>query len=412
MNERFDIVIVGAGVVGLATALLLARSGAAEQLTITVLDAQPVPRFDTGEPMGLRVSAMSAGSINLLDSLGVIDDVFAARACPYRDMRVWDAGGAADGAAALHFSAAEFALPQLGFIVEDALLRSSLLRCLEASAVQLRFGTGIQAMSRAGSGQQLTLCNGEQLRAALVIGADGARSAVRGLANIEVDGWQYAQAALVTHAQCATAHQHTAWQRFMTDGPLALLPLKDGRVSIVWSTQPERAKHYSQAAAAELSRALTDASDLVLGELQVDAGCATLPLRAQHARHYVQQGIALVGDAAHTVHPLAGQGANLGLADAAVLATVLENALVDGQYPGDLPVLRRYERARRGANGTMLRFIDGLSRLFQVDSRWVETVRGTGMQVFEHSGALKRQAMRTALGLDTIRPARQGGPEY
>ncbi len=404
MKERHDIVIVGAGVAGLTLAALLSRSSAGEQARISLLDTQSPARFSVDEPIGLRVSAMSVGSLALLASLGIDDAQLATRVCPYRDMRVWDADGDPYGPAAVRFSAAEFALPQLGVIAEDKLLRHCLLNALADTDVQQLYGSGIAAIERSGGRQSLTLENGESLSATLIVGADGARSTVRELAGIAVDGWQYSQAALVTHATCSAHHQHTAWQRFMSTGPLALLPLLDGRVSIVWSTTPELARQMVNGDPEELSSALTAASDHVLGDLEVDAACASFPLQAQHAHHYAQPGIALIGDAAHTVHPLAGQGANLGLADAAVLANVLAEAMADGQFPGDLPVLRRYERARRGANGSMLRFIDGLSHLFQADSRWVESLRGTGMQLFEHSGVMKRRAMRTALGLDTISP--------
>lgn len=406
MKKRQDIVIVGAGVAGLTLAALLSRSAAAKRMRISLLDARSPASFSTNEPIGLRVSAMSVGSLALLATLGIDDELLGARVCPYRDMRVWDAGGDPYGPAAVHFSAAEFALPQLGVIAEDKLLRHCLLGVLADTDVQQHYGAGITALEQSGNGQTLTLENGETLNAALIVGADGARSTVRGLAGIEVNGWQYSQAALVTHARCTNEHQYTAWQRFMPAGPLALLPLLDGRVSIVWSTTPELAQRMATGDPGELSSALTKASDEVLGDLGVDSACASFPLQAQHAHHYVRPGIALIGDAAHTVHPLAGQGANLGLADAAVLASVLDEAMLDGYFPGDLPVLRRYERARRGANGTMLRFIDGLSRLFQADSRWAESLRGAGMQLFERSGAMKRRAMRTALGLDTILPGR------
>ncbi|MEQ8204720.1 MAG: UbiH/UbiF/VisC/COQ6 family ubiquinone biosynthesis hydroxylase [Woeseia sp.] len=407
MNKTHDIVIAGAGVVGLAIAALLARSPHGERLRITLIDAGQPATLAVDDPTGLRVSALSVGSLGLLQSVGVTADMIAGRACPYRDMRVWDQSGSAEGAAALHFSAAEFALPELGFIVEDLLMRQCLQQLLAESKVDVRYGARIEAVVPNDRGHAIVFDDGNELSADLLVGADGGGSAVRRLSGIEVTGWQYPQAALVTNVRCERPHQFTAWQRFMNDGPIALLPLRDGRVSIVWSTDPDRARELAAADPQTLSRQLTTASDGVLGELQVDAPCGSFPLQAQHAKEYVRRGLVLTGDAAHTVHPLAGQGANLGLADAAALATVISTALGNGEYPGDLPVLRRYERARRGANGTMLRFIDAISRLFRTEAGWLSAARAGGMQAFNRSPLLKRQAMSVALGLDTLQSGEQ-----
>lgn len=400
MNRTHDVVIAGAGVVGLAMAALLARSQHHERLRITLVDAGQPASLGVDDPIGLRVSALSVGSLRLLNSVGVSADMIAGRACPYRDMRVWDKSGSAEGAAALHFSAAEFALPELGFIVEDVLLRQCLQQRLAESEVDVRYAAPIKSIAANERGYAVVFGDGSELSAELLIGADGGASAIRRHSGIEVNGWQYPQAALVTNAHCERPHQYTAWQRFMPDGPIALLPLLDGRVSIVWSTDPDKAREMAASDPERLSGQLTDASDGVLGALRVDAPCGSFPLRAQHASEYVRRGLALIGDAAHTVHPLAGQGANLGLADAAMLATVMTDALGNGEYPGDLPVLRRYERARRGANGTMLRFIDGISRLFRSESGLLGAVRAGGMQAFNRSKVMKRQAMSVALGLD------------
>ncbi|MDZ7644799.1 MAG: UbiH/UbiF/VisC/COQ6 family ubiquinone biosynthesis hydroxylase [Woeseiaceae bacterium] len=401
MKRDLDIVVAGGGMVGLATAALLATLPQRRSLSLTVVDAGARPVYAADAEVDLRVSAVSAGSLRVLDEIGIGADVRASRACPYRDMCVWDASGIPDGPESLHFSAADVALPELGLIVENSLLCERLYALLESRGVALRFGTAIERINlRTGqAGADLALANGDTLAADLLIGADGAQSAVRDAAAIDVVGWSYSQSAVVLHASPARPHRHTAWQRFLAEGPLALLPLADGRVSIVWSTLPAHAADLLALSDSDCSAALTAASDGVLGALSVAGGRASFPLRAGHARRYVQRGVALVGDAAHTVHPLAGQGANLGLADAEVLYRVLGAALAGGEHPGDLPVLRRYERARRGANATMLHFVDGLSRLFAHDNPWLAGLRGTGLRFFDRSGPLKRRAMRVALGL-------------
>lgn len=399
MTPSLDIVISGAGAVGLTVAALLAQLREPLRPRITVIDAGEPPAFSLEDDVALRVSALSAGSIALLAGLGV-DERIAVRACPYRDMRVWDARHDVDAPQALRFRAADMALPQLGFIVEDALLRYALYDSLQSSDVILRSGAPITDIERDTGRMRLTLDNGAEVEADLLVGADGANSFVRRTLGIDMERWSYPQSAVVTHVRPARPHRDTAWQRFLPTGPLALLPLADGRVSIVWSTSTQEAGDLLETDDAEFAARLTEASDRVLGMLEPSAPRAAFPLRAQHARRYVQRGVALVGDAAHTVHPLAGQGANLGFADAAVLVEVIGEALAAREHIADLPVLRRYERERRGANAAMLYFTDGLNRLFSSGNDLLGALRGTGMRVFNLSGPLKRGAMRVALGLD------------
>ena len=204
----------------------------------------------------------------------------------------------------------------------------------------------------------------------------------------------------MTHLRPERPHRATARQRFLRDGPLGILPLDDGRVSVVWSTTPSIAEHALQTDDDELGRMLTGASDHVLGKLEVAGPRGAFPLRARHAERYVLPNLALVGDAAHAIHPLAGQGANLGLQNAAKLAEVVVSAIRDGLHPGDRPVLRRYERARRGANATMLHFMTGLNRLFTTDSALIGELRTAGMRVFGRSGPIRERAVKVALGVN------------
>ena len=400
MSRRYAIVIVGGGVTGLMTATLLARSAHAELLDITLVDATPRPTYSASDDVALRVSAIASGTAALFDKVGAWDFVAATRASPYESMRVWDEDQMPDGPATLRFDAAEFATPQLGFIVENVLLQEALLQQLDASSVGLRYDSPLQAVRRVEEQYKLDLRTNETLTADLVVAADGARSFVRAAVGIETREWPYEQTAFVSHLRPAKPHRATAWQRFLRDGPLGLLPLGDGRVSVVWSTTPDKANAALEADDAATGRLLTEASDGVLGKLEVAGPKGAFPLCARHARNYVLPNLALVGDAAHAIHPLAGQGANLGLQDAAELAREVCRALDAGLHPGDRPVLRRYERARKGANATMLHFMTGLNRLFATDSRIIREITAAGMRLFNRSGPIRERAVKVALGVD------------
>ena len=398
MNRPFDIAIVGAGISGLMLAAKLADSAAASELRITVLDAGPRPTPSPDDDMALRVSAIATGSADMLESVGAWQHVDASRRCAYEKMRVWDENGYPDSSSALQFDAAGFAVPQLGYIVENDRLRAALLRRLDETDVTLRFSTPIRALRQLGQRHCIDL-EGDELHADLVVGADGSRSFVRTEAGIGSRLWPYGQTAFVTHLRPEEPHRATAWQRFLKDGPLGILPLADGRVSIVWSTTPDNARRAGDVDDVQLGHILSAASDDVLGELTAAGPRGSFPLAAQHAERYVLQGIALIGDAAHAIHPLAGQGANLGLRDASELAEVISSALHQGLHPADLPVLRRYERARRGSNATMLHLMTALNRLFTTDSSIVAELRMAGMRLFNRSGPIREQAVKVALGV-------------
>jgi len=398
MKQSFDIVVVGAGITGLTVAALLAKGAQADNLNITLVDAAERPEIDASDELALRVSAISVGSADLLDWVGAWGIVEAGRICPYNRMRVWDEADDPNGPSTLRFDADEFAIPHLGYIIENVLLRNALLEILDDTDVTLRFASPLAALQSDGSGHRITLDDGKTLEADLVIAADGARSFVRNSAGIDVATRPYEQTAFVTHLRPDKPHAATAWQRFLSDGPLGILPLDDGRVSVVWSTTPDKAKHALKCSDKDLGRLLTDASDGVLGQLRVAGPRGAYPLAAQHAERYVVRGIALIGDAAHTVHPLAGQGANLGLADASALADVIQTALEYGEFPADRPVLRRYERMRKGENATMMHFITGLNRLFASDSAVLGELRRVGMALFNRSGPIRQHVVDVALG--------------
>lgn len=398
MKRRYEVIIVGGGMTGLTTAALLAQSRRAGALRLTLIDAASRPRFDADDDIALRVSAISTGSADILDAVGAWGAVIRTRACAYERMRVWDGEDEPEGPSTLRFDADEFAVAQLGFIVENVLIQDAILKVLDRTDVNLRFETAIAGIAPADAGYRVQLEDGRELDADLLIAADGARSLVRESAGIEVIRRPYAQTAFVTHLRPQLPHAATARQRFLDDGPLGMLPLADGRISVVWSTTDETARLAMSASDDELGRMLTEASDEVLGELVAAGPRGTFPLCAQHARNYVLPRLALIGDAAHAVHPLAGQGANLGLADASALCTVIEEAINKGDHPGDRPVLRRYERARKGPNATMLHLMTGLNQLFAAGSPTIGELRRAGMRLFNVSGPLRERAVRVALG--------------
>jgi len=408
MKQQYDIVIVGGGMTGLAMAALLAHSRIARSLRVSLVDVAARPRFDAAADVGLRVSAINAGSSAILDTVAAWQPVLATRACAYEHMRVWDGADEPDGPSTLRFDADEFAVPQLGHIVENLLVQDALLRVLDRTDVNLRFSMQIDAVERDGDRYRLQLQDGRTIGADLLIGADGARSFVRNAVGIDVARHPYRQTAIVTHLRPALPHGNTARQRFLADGPLGMLPLSDGRISVVWSTSPDLADRAMAAADDELGALLTEASGHVLGELDVAGPRGAFPLGALHARHYVLPRLALIGDAAHAVHPLAGQGANLGLQDVQTLTDVIEEAMENGEHPGDKPVLRRYERARKGANASMLHLMTGLNRLFASQSPAVGELRRAGMRLFNVSGPLRARAVRVALGSGSTSQGRLG----
>ena len=397
MDMRADLLIVGAGMVGSALALALQHSG----LEILLLDGSSlsVPRFDDAAPFEPRVSALSAASQRILDRLGAWQGISERRASPYSDMQVWDGSGTGQ----IHFSAASVHADVLGHIVENRVVQDGLLERLHDSEIGLLANARLERMRRSGDEWLLTLADGRNLRAPLVIAADGANSAVRRLTGCETREWDYLHHAIVTSVRCAEPHQNTAWQRFTDEGPLAFLPLqRDGKqdwCSIVWSTTPERAEKLmalpDEAFCAELERAFEGRLGAVL---QADPRVC-VPLRQRHAKRYVAEGLALIGDAAHTIHPLAGQGVNLGFLDAAVLAEELLKAYERGERLADVKVLSRFERRRMPHNLALMAAMEGFERLFQADPLPLRWLRNSGLKWVEQMPEAKALFVRQALGL-------------
>lgn len=403
MEMRADLLIVGAGMVGSALALALRHSG----LEILLLDGSPlsVKPFDAQGPFEPRVSALSAASQRILERLGAWEGIAGRRVSPYTDMHVWDGSGTGQ----IHFSAASVHAQVLGHIVENRVVQDSLLERLHDSDVGLLSNARLEQMRRSGDEWLLTLADGRTLRAPLVVAADGANSAVRKLTGCETREWDYLHHAIVTSVRCSEAHQATAWQRFTDEGPLAFLPLSrdDGQAwcSIVWSTTPEQAEKLMALDDAAFCEALGRAFEGHLGEVVSADPRLCVPLRQRHAKRYVDEGLALIGDAAHTIHPLAGQGVNLGFLDAAVLAEELERARERGERLADVKVLSRFERRRMPHNLALMAAMEGFERLFQADPLPLRWLRNSGLKLVEQMPEAKALFVRQALGLSGDLPA-------
>jgi ubiquinone biosynthesis UbiH/UbiF/VisC/COQ6 family hydroxylase len=397
--KRHDVVVVGGGVVGAATALAFVRQGFSVALVEKgapsgKFQACPEPGRGAGE-YDLRVYAIAPGSVRFLDGLGAWRAVAAARACAYQRMQVWEN----DPRQALAFDAAELGVAELGHIVEDRLLRASLWDALGGGAA-IHAGTTVAAYEAAAGRPRLVLENGTTLEAQLVVAAEGAESRLREASGIEPGGWSYHQRSIVCNVGTERPHRACALQRFLPNGPVAFLPLADGRSSIVWSTAAAEAQDLMALDEGGFTARLFEASDAALGDITSVTPRLAFPLRLMHAQEYVRPGLALVGDSAHVIHPLAGQGMNLGLADAQALVEVAAEARAQRKPIGDLRVLQRYERRRLAANVEMMALTDGLFRLFKSRVPGVGMLRELGMALVQRAGPVKRQLAQRAMGLN------------
>jgi 2-octaprenylphenol hydroxylase len=394
MSSRldYDVVIVGGGMVGATLACALANS----ELHVALLEETSLEHLQPGAEVDLRVSAITRASQAILANLGVWEDIAAWRVSPFRNMRVWDATGSGD----IHFDSAALGEPLLGWVIENRLIQHALLQRVQALAnVDLFCPVRLGLASILESGVCLQLHDERELRTRMLVGADGANSRVRHWAKIDTGGWGYTQKAVVTTVATEQPHEETAWQRFLPTGPLAFLPLADGRCSIVWSTTPAQAEALLALDTTDFALALGEAFAWRLGGITAVGQRKAFSLRLQYAHAYVVPHVALVGDAAHVVHPLAGQGVNLGLLDAAALAEVLLDAVAAGKAIDSLKVLRRYERWRKGDNMLMLGVLDGFKRLFGSSLPAVRWLRNIGMNLTDAAEPIKNQIARRAMGL-------------
>jgi len=385
-----DVAIVGGGMVGAALAVRLADDG----FRVAVIEVT-VPRTPDPDQTGIRVSAISRASERLLIRTGAWNEL-AEHACPFTAMRVWD--GVGDGT--LRFGADELGEPDLGHIIEnDRIVHALWARLRDHENVTLHCPDSVDSLQVDDDVARLELSSGTHLDARLVVGADGGNSRIRELAGIRTVGWSYGQKTIVGNLRTARDHEHTCWQRFTPSGPVAFLPLRDGRCSLAWHTTTRHADHLLTLSDEAFRTELAVASGRVLGEIVELGPHGAFPLSLRHAIHYARPRIALVGDAAHTVHPLAGQGVNLGLLDAGALADTLVTGRDAGEGPGDLQRLRRYQRRRQAENTAMQLGLDAFKRGFGSSLAPVRWARNLGLNLADRGGPAKRAMMRHALGL-------------
>jgi len=385
-----DVAVVGGGMVGGALALGLAQNG----FTVAVLEKNAPPAFEPLAPPDVRISAISASSVSLLKSLGVWDAVLAMRAHPWRRLETWEWQNAH-----VVFDASELKLPNLGYMVENNVLQLALWQALEAHPqVVLRHGTSLEKLHSADESQILHLADASEIHAKLVVGADGATSQVRQQAGIGIHGWQYPQSCMLITVKSENEPGDSTWQQFSPTGPRAFLPLFDNWASLVWYDTPARIRQLQSLSMPQLQREIAAHFPERLGQVTPVAAGA-FPLTRRHAQQYVQPGLVLVGDAAHTIHPLAGQGVNLGYRDVDALLDVLASARSVGENWASLPVLQRYQARRRMDNLAMQSGMDLFYAGFSNDLAPLRVMRNIGLMAAQRSGVLKRQALKYALGL-------------
>jgi len=393
MSSRVQVAIVGGGIVGATLALLLAARARIDASQILVIEPKGSVPPSPGAPFELRVSAISPGNRAMLAELGVWQQLDAARIAHYERMVVWHESVPPDSPDVLRFDAAEAGEPDLGSIIENNALQARLLcRCAELG-IRLLPGP-LQALHMDADGVRLELGDA-RYEAELVVGADGAASTVRSLLGMQADQRDYGQRAIVATVRSERFHQHTAWQRFLRSGPLALLPLPNGECSIVWSAVNDRAAALLSLPPAAFEAELTAASASVLGHLHLTSERVAFPLRRLAAQAYVQPRAALVGDAAHVIHPLAGQGVNQGLEDAVALAGALAQRPAR-ESPGALAALLRYQRERRAGNALMGAMVDGLDQLFTGAGAWRAWAAREGMALVGRSRLARQYLVRQA----------------
>ena len=411
--QKFDVLIVGGGMVGLTLALALRQQTG---LTVAIVDT--TPPVELSAQADVRVSAINIASKQIFDNLDVWALISEKRLQPYTDMHVWDKAGFGK----LHFSQKDLqqssSNEQLGWIIENSVIRQSLWQKAQADH-GITFYTE-NTLSNISMGESEAFAsfssnngNPMPITAKLVVGADGANSWVRRQMEMPLTFRDYEHHAIVATVKCAQGHQNTAWQVFLDTGPLALLPLESSNgeqnlCSIVWSTSPEDAIRLNALSPEEFSKELTAASDGKLGNIELQSECFTHPLTMRMAQTFVQERVALVGDAAHTIHPLAGQGVNLGLLDAVSLVQVINEKLSKQKVPNDAwlttRLLNEYSRWRKSEAAEMIAAMEAIKQVFTPQQDAVKLVRGLGLTLIDGFKPVKQTMIKQALGLKSDLP--------
>ncbi|KMV28752.1 2-octaprenyl-3-methyl-6-methoxy-1,4-benzoquinol hydroxylase [Photobacterium swingsii] len=385
--EQFDVVIAGGGMVGAATAVGMAQYG----LRVAVLEGQQPQEFEASQPMDLRVSAISPNSVGLLNRLGAWEAIQGMRVCPFKRLETWD-----HPECRTRFSADEMQLDRLGFIVENRLIQLGLWQqFVDYPNLTLLCPTRMTGSEKVTDGVVVTLDDGRQLQAKLLVGADGANSQVRQQAGIGITAWDYRQHCMLINIETALPQQDITWQWFTPKGPRSFLPLVGHQGSLVWYDSPQRIKQLSAMTAEQLAVEVKGHFPAEVGEFTV-VNWGSFPLTRRHAQQYYQDNVVLLGDAAHTINPLAGQGVNLGFKDVDVLLHEVEKA---GKNWAEQDVLKKYERRRRPDNLVMQTGMDFFYTTFSNDLLPLKIARNIGLKVAEKAGPIKKQVLKYAMGM-------------
>ncbi|WP_243409927.1 FAD-dependent monooxygenase [Pokkaliibacter plantistimulans] len=387
-----DIVIVGGGMVGAALAAALGNTA----YRVVVLEQQLPEPFTAEQPHDLRVSAISVASQQLLAEVGAWSAILAMRACPYRRMRVWEE----DWQSGTLFDSHDIQRDYLGHIIENRIVQLGLWQALEQyDNVEVICPASINQIDYDGSASTLTLDDGRSFHTSLLVGADGARSRVRDTAGIGVTAWEYPMHVLVANVGTVYSQQDITWQRFRQTGPEAFLPLSGPHASLVWYNTPQKVQELMAMDIDSLKAAFEQHFPAELGQIAAIEGRTWFPLKRQHAQSYVKPGIVLIGDAAHSIHPLAGQGVNLGFMDVMALRDVLREATPQSLREG--APLQDYEKRRRQPNLLMMSTMDLFARAFSSSLPPLKLLRILGLGLADKTGPIKNKVMKYAMGLSS-----------
>lgn len=399
MNTRYDVVIVGGGMVGATIACALGNS----DLSVAVLESSTPEAFEPTQPNDLRVSALSVASENILRMMGAWEGITSRRACPYRRMKVWEAD---EVKAATEFVSDHIGHAYLGHIVENRIIQLALLERLQAfDNVDLISPVKVQEIDYSPGSSMIRLDDDREIIGRLLIAADGGESRVRQAAGIGVTKWDYEQYALVASVTTNYPQQDITWQQFTPTGPLAFLPLGGQNASLVWYNTPEEVQRLMQLDEQAFMQELLNTFPDTLGSIDQLLIRGYFPLRRQHAQQYVLEGLALAGDSAHMINPLAGQGVNIGLLDAAALAEVVLKAARYGEDITELALLKEYEQQRRNHNLLMMQTMDAFYRVFSNQIGPLKLIRNIGLGLAERVTPAKNKVMQFAMGLEGPLPA-------